>query len=827
MQSNLASFLHGGLMFKLRLNAAITLIAAILSLGSFVSIARAQCTEAHWLEGNGTPGVVGTVNAVGSWDPDGAGPIAPYPILGGSFSVPYASTAIGSPINIRNLVAWNGGRFIPLAANGVDPATAFTGGVNAILTLPSGDLIVGGSVTNAGGVAVANIARWNGTTWFPLGSGLNGLVTALAAMPNGDVLAAGNFTMSGATTVGRLARWNGTTWSAYGTNAPSSITALAVLGNGSVVIGGNFNTPANGLARWTGSAWASYPLGVNSPQTITAVPNTQDQFIVGGSFYDFFGGPLNMVAFWNGSAWAALGSGLGNNNGSEVINTIAVRPNGEIVVGGQFTNARAFGTTPANPNVTYIATWNGITWSTMGGGATSGASGPVYGLRVLPNGNVIAGGLSGTFGPLAANFVAEWNGSTWSTYGNANSGIYDFLQAPSGDVYAAGAFIDAGGVIVNRIARWDNSRWNAVGQGFNNLAYCVAVLPNNDVVVGGTFTMIGASAPQTPAGRIARWNGTTWDNMGGGSLSAGTSITDLVVRPNGDLVAVGSFTAISGVTASGVARWNANDGWISMASGPNGLLNVALAMPNGDVIVGGSFSVLGGVSAGNLARWNPIFGWSAFISGTQNGPGGTVYGLARAANGDILAAGDFTQLSPVTRRARIARWNGSTWTLIGNDVISGVANGYAVIERPDGTIVAGGNFTAMTGITANNIASWNGSAWTPMEDGIGGQVRTLLQHSNGELWAGGLFNFANRIPAVGWARWACADQTCPTDLDNGSGTGTPDNAVTIDDLLFFLVKFEVGDASVDLDNGSGAGTPDGAVTIDDLLFFLIRFEEGC
>jgi hypothetical protein len=59
------------------------------------------------------------------------------------------------------------------------------------------------------------------------------------------------------------------------------------------------------------------------------------------------------------------------------------------------------------------------------------------------------------------------------------------------------------------------------------------------------------------------------------------------------------------------------------------------------------------------------------------------------------------------------------------------------------------------------------------------------------------------------------------------GTGTPDGAVTIDDLLFFLVKFEEGSAWVDIDDGTTSGTPDGAVTIDDLLFFLAQFEAGC
>lgn len=68
---------------------------------------------------------------------------------------------------------------------------------------------------------------------------------------------------------------------------------------------------------------------------------------------------------------------------------------------------------------------------------------------------------------------------------------------------------------------------------------------------------------------------------------------------------------------------------------------------------------------------------------------------------------------------------------------------------------------------------------------------------------------------------------CPADLDDGSGTGNADGAVDINDLLYFLVKFEAGDAAVDLDNGTSTGTQDGAVDINDLLFFLLRFEAGC
>jgi len=68
---------------------------------------------------------------------------------------------------------------------------------------------------------------------------------------------------------------------------------------------------------------------------------------------------------------------------------------------------------------------------------------------------------------------------------------------------------------------------------------------------------------------------------------------------------------------------------------------------------------------------------------------------------------------------------------------------------------------------------------------------------------------------------------CVADFDDGSGTGTPDGGVTIDDLLYYLGIFEQGVTAADVDDGSATGTPDGGVTIDDLLYFLIRFEAGC
>ncbi|QQS08538.1 MAG: hypothetical protein IPK69_11175 [Phycisphaerales bacterium] len=78
-----------------------------------------------------------------------------------------------------------------------------------------------------------------------------------------------------------------------------------------------------------------------------------------------------------------------------------------------------------------------------------------------------------------------------------------------------------------------------------------------------------------------------------------------------------------------------------------------------------------------------------------------------------------------------------------------------------------------------------------------------------------------------WFQMDVSGGACVADVDDGSGNGTPDGAVTIDDLLFYITIFQLGSVNADVDDGSSTGTPDGAVTIDDLLYYLIRFQAGC
>ena len=90
--------------------------------------------------------------------------------------------------------------------------------VNALAFDASGNLYIGGEFDTAGGITVNNIAKWNGTAWSALGTGVTGDtgVNALVFDSAGNLYAAGVFTTAGGNAASNIARWNGAAWSALG-----------------------------------------------------------------------------------------------------------------------------------------------------------------------------------------------------------------------------------------------------------------------------------------------------------------------------------------------------------------------------------------------------------------------------------------------------------------------------------------------------------------------------------------------------------------------------------------------------------------------------------
>ncbi|NBQ15065.1 MAG: hypothetical protein EBU31_10785, partial [Proteobacteria bacterium] len=124
----------------------------------------------------------------------------------------------------------------------VDGVAGMDGVVYALAARSNGDLFAGGLFTVAGSVRVNGVARWNGSAWLPLGSGVNASVNELALLPNGDLVAGGAFTTAGGVAASRIARWDGAAWSSMGLGTNGSVYALAVLPGGDVVAAGAFTT---------------------------------------------------------------------------------------------------------------------------------------------------------------------------------------------------------------------------------------------------------------------------------------------------------------------------------------------------------------------------------------------------------------------------------------------------------------------------------------------------------------------------------------------------------------------------------------------------------
>lgn len=689
--------------------------------------ATAQCGHV-WHPGDGMPGVDQTVFASATWDPDGPGPAPVRLALGGDFEV--AGSVLG------NRVA----SFDPVSGQWTALGSGMNGRVIALAGLPNGDLVAAGEFTSAGGVAANYIARWNGSAWAPMGLGMNFSVHALAVLPNGDLVAGGRFSEADGAPAQFVARWNGSAWSNLGAGVsggfawPSGVFALAGMANGDVVVGGNFAVagamPANNIARWNGATWAAMGSGTDATVlALTSLPN--GDVIAGGGFGQ--AGPINVnrIARWNGTAWAPMALGTGFQ-----VNGLATTATGDVIAVG----------------LQYALRWNGTAWSTL----ASNILGNVRCVVELPGGDVIAGGSFFGIGSLVVRNVARWNGSAWSFLSTGlEQPVHAVLELPSGDVVIGGQFTTAGGAAADYVARRVSGAWQPLGTGTNGPVYALARLANGDVLAGGSFTSAGGVA----ANNIARWNGATWSPLGNGITGAAASllpaVTALLVRPNGDVVAGGSFTTAGGVPAESIASWNGAT-WSPLGQGLGGSsfffptgVNALANLNSGDLAAGGFFPVVGGVTVLNasVATWNGSV-WTALPPLT--GPALT---LAIMPNGDLVAGGGFSS-------GFLARWTGSgSWS--GPGAIAGVVRASQLL--PGGDLAIGGTFLTLGGAPATNLARWDGTAFAStafaaLGGGANSLVNALAAASNGDLLVGGAFTAVGGQVSAHYARLT---STCP------------------------------------------------------------------
>jgi len=269
--------------------------------------------------------------------------------------------------------------------------------------------------------------------------GVNNHVYAIA-ISGSDVYVGGRFDTAGGVPANGIAKWDGSSWSALGSGVDVEVSAIAISGS-DVYVGGLFfnagGVPANNIAKWDGSSWSALGSGVstNGIPHVYAIGISGSDVYAGGEFTTAGGVPANGIAKWDGSSWSALGSGLSGTR--PYVNAIAISGS-DVYASGSFTTA---GGLSANN----VARWDGSTWSALGSGVDR------YAKDIAISGSdVYVAGLFATAGGVPANNIARWDGSSWSALGSGvnapspSSPTSWAIAAGGSDVYVGGQFTTAG-----------------------------------------------------------------------------------------------------------------------------------------------------------------------------------------------------------------------------------------------------------------------------------------------------------------------------------------------------------------------------------------------
>jgi hypothetical protein len=394
-----------------------------------------------------------------------------------------------------------------------------------------------------------------------------------------------------------------------------------------------------------------------------------------------------------------------------------------LYVGGSFT---AVGGVPAN----YIAKWDGASWSALG----SGMNGPVRALA-WDGANLYVGGSFTTAGGVQASRIAKWDGSAWGVLGTGMDNAVYALAWDGATLYAGGTFWQVGGTTANYIAKWNGSAWSTLGSGMNDNGYIYALAwDGTTLYAGGQFKTAGGVA----ARYIAKWDGSAWSPLGSGM----NSHVYALAWDGTSLYAGGRFTAAGGAPANYIAEWDGN-AWSSLDTGVDHYVH-ALAGDGAFIYAGGDFTTAGGLSAGRVARWDGSF-WSALGSGVE----GEVDALVLDGP-DLYVGGGFAGAGG-TAAFNVARWNGTGWSALPASGL-GMNNNILALAWDSAGLYAGGDFTLAGALAAGHVARWNGSSWSPLGEGVNDAVHALTWEE-GTLYAGGRFTTAGGAPANCIAKW--------------------------------------------------------------------------
>ncbi|MGI4864437.1 MAG: T9SS type A sorting domain-containing protein [Janthinobacterium lividum] len=631
-------------------------------------------------------------------------------LVGGNF-LGYVSNGITYNYNCLALLTSAGeldtGNFL---AAGFSAGTST--GVNAIAVQSATRIVVGGQFSTYSGISRNNVVGLTATGTldanFSVGTGFSTIVSSLAAQPNGKIVVGGQFTTYNGTSAKYLTRLTDAggsdaadtptsgasyTWTPGGA-ATASITVSPAASttttySATATLNG-FSATSNVVSITVGAPFIT-AIAVRVTPTAPAVCAGASQTLTAMAVYP------------------AFNPGTGFN---DVVYATAVQPDGKVLVGGLFNNYNGI-TRNCIARLNTDGTLD-ASFAPTGTGLNTNAAYGVLSLALQPDGKVLVGGRFTTYNGTARNAIVRLNADgsldTGFTVGSGFDGYVQGLAVqPDGKVLACGSMHSYNGVSRKYVARLNadgtlDTSFNTTGTGFNNdLAYAVAIQPDGKVLVGGNFTSYNGITRNA----IARLNadGSLDTNFAQASTVSDSGVRSLLLQPDGRVLAGGIFTSSNSTALSSILRFN-TDGSLDTSFAPtgtglNGEVYSQALQPDGKVLAGGIFTNYNGTTRNYIARLNADGSLDTSFGSTGTGLNDAVWTIARQpADSKMLVGGNFTTYNGTTRN-RIARLNtdGSL-----NNTDAPATGSIAYIWTPSGAT------TPITTVTPNVTTSYTAMA---------------------------------------------------------------------------------------------------------------------
>lgn len=327
----------------------------------------------------------------------------------------------------------------------------------------------------------------------------------------------------------------------------------------------------------------------------------------------------------------------------------------------------------------------------------------------------------------------------------SNQDIYSINQQADGKLIIAGMFTEFNGESKNYITRTNAAGVNdpSFAVSVDHYVYVSCIQPDGKILIGGPFSQVNGVSRS----KIARLNPDgsldTGFNVG---VGPDTTVRDIVLQPDGKILIAGRFNTINGVSASKLARLNA-DGTVDptfnqLVNLNNDIRSIAL-QPDGKILIGGEFTSVNGVTNNRLARLNPDGSLDPGFDMSVGFSTYPVYDVCVQADGKILVGGNFNGALGNNTNALVRLEADGTFDYGFYNPVPGFSAVYKISLQADQSFIIGGWFSIIASTPWNNVAKINPDGTLDTSFGTpqaaDDYVWALFTQSDGKVVIGGSF----------------------------------------------------------------------------------------